>query len=59
LWPAITVQRAEVEEHRLVPLDEALELLRAPIGRQVRAAARHRRCVYLEDGLPVPGVSWG
>jgi hypothetical protein len=54
---AITVQPEEVEEHRLVPLDEALELLRPPIRRQVRAATRHRRCVYLEDGQPVPGVS--
>jgi len=54
---AITVQPEEVEEHRLVPLDEALKLLRPPIGRQVRAATGRRRCVYLEDGRLVPGVS--
>ena len=52
----ITVQPEEVAEYRLVPLDEALELLRPPIRRRVRAATRHRRCVYLENGRPVDGV---
>jgi 8-oxo-dGTP diphosphatase len=54
---AITVQPEEIEKHRFVPLDAALELLRPPIRRRVRAATRHRRCVYLENGRPVPGVS--
>jgi 8-oxo-dGTP diphosphatase len=54
---AIMVQPEEVEEHRLVPLDEALKLLRPPIRRQVRAATGHWRCVYLENGRLVPGVS--
>jgi ADP-ribose pyrophosphatase YjhB (NUDIX family) len=54
---AITVQAEEVEEYRLVPLGEALELLRPAIRRQVRAATGHRGCVYLEDGHPVPDVS--
>ena len=54
---AITVQPEEIAEYRLVPLDTALELLRAPIRRRVRAAARHRRCVYLENGRPVAGVT--
>jgi hypothetical protein len=31
-------------------------LLRRPIRRRVRAATRHRRLVYLENGRPVPGV---
>ncbi len=53
---SVTVQPEEVAEFRLVPLDEALELLRPPIRRRVRAATRHRRCVYLEDGRPVEGV---
>ena len=52
----ITVQPEEVAEFRLVPLDEALELLRPPIRRRVRAATRHRRCVYLENGHPVAGI---
>ena len=53
---AITVQPEEVAEYQFVILDAALELLRAPIRRRVRAATRHRRCVYLENGRPVTGV---
>ena len=53
---SVTVQPEEVAEYRFVALDEALELLRAPIRRRVRAAMRHRRCVYLENGRPVDGV---
>ncbi len=54
---AITLQPEEIAEHRLVPLDEALDRLRPPIRRRVRAATRERRCVYLEDGRPVPGIA--
>ena len=54
---AITVQPEEVAEYRLVPPDDALALLRPPIRRRVRAATRHRRCVYLENGRPVPGIT--
>ena len=54
---AITVQPEEVAEYRLVPLDDALPLLRPPIRRRVGAATRHRRCVYLENGRPVAGVA--
>ena len=54
---AIRVQPEEVAEYRLVPVDDALALLRAPIRRRVRAATRHRRCIYLENGRPVPGIS--
>jgi 8-oxo-dGTP diphosphatase len=53
---AIAVQAEEVEEYRFVALDVALELLRGPIRRRVRAATRRRRCVYLEDGRLVSGV---
>jgi 8-oxo-dGTP diphosphatase len=53
----ITLQPEEISEHRLVPLDEALDLLRPPIRRRVRAATRERTCVYLEDGRPVPGIA--
>jgi ADP-ribose pyrophosphatase YjhB (NUDIX family) len=60
---AITLQREEIAEHRLVPVADALELLRKPIRRRVRAAvrrngtARRRGAVYLEDGRPVSAVS--
>jgi len=53
---AITVQPEEIAEYRLVPLDEALALLRPPIRRRVRAVSRHRGFVYLENGRPVPAV---
>jgi 8-oxo-dGTP pyrophosphatase MutT (NUDIX family) len=56
----LTLQSEEISESRLVPLPDALALLRGPIRRRVRAATgRHRatgrrRLVYLEDGRPVP-----
>jgi ADP-ribose pyrophosphatase YjhB (NUDIX family) len=56
---AIRVQPEEIAEYRLVPLDTALDLLRPPIRRRVRAASRHRGLVYLEDGRPVSGISRG
>lgn len=58
----ITLQPAEISEHRLVPVAEALALLRKPIRRRVSAVrrlnGRPRRdgIVYLEDGRPVGGV---
>jgi 8-oxo-dGTP diphosphatase len=54
---AIVVQAEEISEHRLAPLAEALELLRGPIRRRVKAATKRGGLVYLEDGRPVPGVS--
>ena len=53
---AIKLQPEEIAEHRFVPLDTALALLRPPIRRRVRAVSQHRRFVYLEDGRPVPGI---
>jgi 8-oxo-dGTP diphosphatase len=53
---AITVQPEEIAEYRLVPLEDALALLRPPIRRRVRAASRRRGFVYLEDGRPVSGI---
>jgi len=53
---AIKLQPEEIAEHRFVPLDTALALLRPPIRRRVRAVSRHRGFVYLEDGRPVPGI---
>jgi 8-oxo-dGTP diphosphatase len=54
---AITLQSEEIAEYRLAALDTALALLRPAIRRRVRAATRHRRCVYLEDGRRVPAVN--
>ena len=53
---AITLQPEEIAEHRLASLGTALTLLRPPIRRRVRAATRHRRFVYLENGRPVPAI---
>jgi 8-oxo-dGTP pyrophosphatase MutT (NUDIX family) len=52
----IVVQPEEISEYRLAALPDALGLLRGPIRRRVRAAARGRGPVYLEDGRPVRGV---
>jgi 8-oxo-dGTP diphosphatase len=54
---AITVQAEEISEHRLAALPDALELLRGPIRRRVRAATSSRKLAYLENGRKVPGVS--
>ena len=52
----IVLQPEEISEYRLAALPDALDLLRRPIRRRVRAATRRARLVYLEDGRPVPGV---
>jgi 8-oxo-dGTP diphosphatase len=55
---AIALQAEELSEGRLVPVREALLLLRKPIRRRVRAvrrqsgAPRKRALVYLENGRP-------
>ena len=49
----LKLQLEEISESRLVPLPDALTLLRGPIRRRVRAATRGRPLVYLEDGRPV------
>ncbi len=59
---AITLQAAELTEHRLVPVHDALPLLRKPIRRRVRAvrtpdgAKPLPHCVYLENGRPISAV---
>jgi 8-oxo-dGTP diphosphatase len=53
---AITLQAEEIAESRLASLDAALTLLRPPVRRRVRAATRHRRFVYLENGRRVPAI---
>lgn len=52
----ITLQEAEIVEHRFAALDDAATLLSGPIRRRVAAAAGAKHCVYLEDGRPVPGL---
>lgn len=60
---AIRLQGAEISEHRLASVPDALAMLRKPIRRRVRAVvrrdgtARHRGTVYLEDGRRVSAVS--
>jgi 8-oxo-dGTP diphosphatase len=52
----LKLQPEEISESRLVPLPDALSLLRGPIRRRVRAATQGRgpqALVYLEDGRPV------
>jgi 8-oxo-dGTP diphosphatase len=52
----VVLQTEEISEYRLAALGDALELLRGPIRRRVRAATGSRQPVYLENGRPVPGV---
>ena len=49
----LKLQPEEISEARLVPLPEALALLRGPIRRRVQAATGGGPLVYLEDGRPV------
>ena len=49
----LKLQPEEISESRLVPLPDALTLLRGPIRRRVRAATQGQGLVYLEDGHPV------
>ncbi|QGF23187.1 NUDIX domain-containing protein [Raineyella fluvialis] len=53
----IAIDPREVAEYRFVPVEEGLELLRKPVRRRVRRALVARRCVYLENGRPVTGIS--
>ena len=53
----IRLQAEEIDEHRVVELAEALELLSGPLRRRVSASVGSERCVYLEEGRPVLGVS--
>jgi 8-oxo-dGTP diphosphatase len=52
----IRLQEEEISEYLIEPLEVALELLRGPLRRRVRAGTRRRRCVYLENGRRVDGV---
>ena len=52
----IVLQAEEISEYRLAALPDALDMLRSPIRRRVRAATKGRPAVYLENGRPVPGL---
>ena len=54
---AISLQKEEIEEHRLAELNEATALLSGPLRRRVSACVVAERCVYLEEGRPVPGLN--
>ncbi len=54
---ALRLDRREITEHRLAALAEATELLSGPLRRRVAAAVGAKRCLYLEDGRPVPGLA--
>jgi 8-oxo-dGTP diphosphatase len=54
---AIVLQPEEISEYRRVGLPEALTLLAGPVRRRVKAGSRSKKkCRYLENGRPVPGV---
>ena len=54
---AITLQDGEIVAYRLTTLAEALTLLSGPLRRRVSASAGTERCLYLENGRPVAGVT--
>jgi 8-oxo-dGTP diphosphatase len=52
----LALQAEEIEDYRLSPLSEALELLSGPLRRRISQAVGSAECLYLEDGRPVAGV---
>ena len=48
----LKLQPEEISESRLVPLPDALALLRGPIRRRVQAATEGQGLIYLENGHP-------
>ncbi len=54
---AVTLQADEIDDHRVVEMDEALTLLSGPLRRRVSKAASAKHCLYLENGRRVLGVS--
>jgi len=52
----VVLQPEEISESRLAGLPEALTLLAGPVRRRVKAASKTKKCRYLENGRPVPGV---
>jgi 8-oxo-dGTP pyrophosphatase MutT (NUDIX family) len=56
-FKTITLQAEEIDEYRLAEMGEALTLLSGPLRRRVSKAASAKRCLYLENGRRVRGVS--
>jgi 8-oxo-dGTP diphosphatase len=56
-FDTIVLQADEISEYRLVTRSTALELLSGPLRRRVSAALDSPSCRYLEDGVPVPGIT--
>ena len=55
-FAAMVLQPEEISKYRIEPLPAALDLLRKPIRRRVRAAIESSSLRYLENGRPVPGI---
>jgi 8-oxo-dGTP pyrophosphatase MutT (NUDIX family) len=53
----IVLQVDEISEYRLADRSTALDLLSGPLRRRISASFDAERCCYLEDGVPVPGVT--
>ena len=53
----IRLQEEEIVDYRLVPPEQALQLLSGPISRRVAQSLGRESCVYLEEGRPVDGVT--
>jgi 8-oxo-dGTP diphosphatase len=53
---AVVLQAEEITDYKIAKLHTALELLRGPIRRRVRAACASPVTVYLEEGHPVSQV---
>jgi len=53
---SITLDPAEIDEHRFLEVPEAARLLSGPVRRRVLSSAGMSHCVYLENGRPVTGV---
>ena len=55
-FAAVRLQEVEIEDYRLAPVEEALELLSGPLRRRVSECEGRAGFVYLEEGRPVPDV---
>jgi 8-oxo-dGTP diphosphatase len=53
----VRLQETEIEDHRLAEFGDALELLSGPLRRRLSQCVDAERCVYLENGRPVDGVT--
>ena len=54
---AIRLQEEEISAYLFAEMDDALNLLSAPLRRRVSRCADTACCIYLEDGRPVPEVT--